>query len=246
MSSSQRFVSYFIIAMIVLSAFAGLLAPAIAASSSNSTGTAPVNTTSNTPSNTPPNSSSGGKCVYVYDVKVSKNPGLLVFLEPVNKRSVTSEMANITRLPAGFSLMALRPVDADEYFQNRTLPGFQGTYQHTNGGNVYVTVYEFESNGNIGAEELKKAFIERYQSDEGISTVDINGHHATKVSKYILAPGNFRYMYFWPQDNLLVIVDGNVADDNLIRSIADAVNIDAAGNSTANNSTTPAPIVANK
>ncbi|WNY26716.1 hypothetical protein [Methanolapillus ohkumae] len=189
-----------------------------------------------------PASSQVGKYVYVYNVSaIPKNPGLLSLEAPAKMRTVTPEMVNISKLPPGFSLMAIRPVDADEYFKNKTLPGFQGTYQHSGGGNAYLTIYQFETTGNAGADELRKAFVDRYKSEDGISTVEINGKYVTKISKYILAPGNFRYMYFWPEDNLLVIVDGNIADDMLMKSFANAVNLNAHTNNTsptANNTVT--------
>lgn len=136
-------------------------------------------------------------------------------------------IVTIDPVPTGFELLAVKDVTADkENIDGITdaLDGFVGSYSYEN-TNVYL--YAFQTKNNSSAKAYVQTMIdahkEQYPSSNNVTTVQINGHDATLITKMTTSGGTSveRYTLTWAAGDKLIIVNGPAAYAQ-IKTIAEA------------------------
>ena len=141
-------------------------------------------------------------------------------------------ISTLETLPAGFEYIDTIPLSTDE-IQNDykaenvsgILEGSEGIYKDSNKTEYHIDV--------IGLEDKEAAnnFITAYKSsfpplNSGSRFTDesFNGHSAVKITEYITAGGKTvsRYSYIWSNENYVIVVFGNTAEEAPIRQLAEA------------------------
>ena len=138
-------------------------------------------------------------------------------------------IVTIDPTPAGFELLAVRPVTADsENIAGLTdaLAGYYAPYMYNNSSSDSVYLYAFECDDSTAAAGYVQKIIDahnaRYLNNSNVTTVKVNGHDATLLTRVIQGSGGGEsYMLAWNNNDVLVVVSGPAAY-NLMLSIAEA------------------------
>jgi hypothetical protein len=141
-------------------------------------------------------------------------------------------VSTLETLPAGFEYVDTISLSTDEIKSNYEaenvsgiLTGSEGIYRDSNKTDYYIDVIELED------EEAANNFVTAYKSSftplsSGSRFTDesFNGHSAVKVLDYITSGGKSisRYTYIWSNENYVIVVFGNTAEEAPIRQLAEA------------------------
>ncbi|KKG09483.1 hypothetical protein [Methanosarcina sp. 2.H.A.1B.4] len=141
-------------------------------------------------------------------------------------------ISTLETLPAGFEYVDTIPLPTDETksdYKAENVSGVlnvsEGIYKDSNETNYYIDVIELEN------EESANNFITAYKASfpplsEGSRFTDesFNGHSAVKITEYITSGGETvpRYSYIWSNENYVIIVFGNTAEEAPLRQLAEA------------------------
>jgi hypothetical protein len=141
-------------------------------------------------------------------------------------------VSTLETLPAGFEYVDTISLSTDEIKSNYEaenvsgiLTGSEGIYRDSNKTDYYIDVIELED------EEAANNFVTAYKSSftplsSGSRFTDesFNGHSAVKVLDYITSGGKSvsRYTYIWSNENYVIAVFGNTAEEAPIRQLAEA------------------------
>ncbi|WP_410508873.1 hypothetical protein RSJ42_00920 [Methanosarcina hadiensis] len=145
---------------------------------------------------------------------------------------VAAGVSTIENFPAGFEYIDTIPLSTDEIkstyeAENVTgiLSGSEGIYRDSNNTDYYVDAIELEN------EEAANNLIDVYKSSfpplssgSRFTDVPFNGHSAVKILDYITAGGKSvtRYSYIWNNENYVIVVFGNTAEEAPIKQLAEA------------------------
>jgi len=157
----------------------------------------------------------------------SENPGT----KAISEEDVAG-ISTLETLPAGFEYVDTIPLSTDETkssYKAENVSGVlnvsEGIYKDSNETNYYVDVIELED------EEAANNFISAYQasfsplnSGSRFTDESFNGHSAVKILDAITSGGKnvFRYTYIWSNENYVIVVFGNTAEEAPIRQLAEA------------------------
>lgn len=141
-------------------------------------------------------------------------------------------VSTIETLPAGFEYVDTISLSTDEIkgtyeAENVTgiLSGSEGIYRDSNSTDYYVDAIELED------EEAANNLIDAYKSSfpplssgSRFTDVSFNGHSAVKITDYITSGGETvpRYSYIWSNENYVIVVFGNTAEEAPIKQLAEA------------------------
>ncbi len=141
-------------------------------------------------------------------------------------------ISTLETLPAGFEYVDTIPLSTDEIkidyeAQNVSgiLTGSEGIYKDSNKTEYHIDVIELED------EEAANNFIIAYKasfpplsSGSRFTDESINGHSAVKITDYVTSGGEdvLRYSYIWSNENYVIVVFGNTAEEAPIRQLAEA------------------------
>jgi len=141
-------------------------------------------------------------------------------------------ISTLETLPAGFEYIDTLPLSTDEIksdYNAEDVSGVlnvsEGIYKDSNATNYYVDVIELED------EEAANNFIDAYKasftplnSGSRFTDESFNGHSAVKILDYMTAGGKTvsRYTYVWSNENYVIVVFGNTAEEAPIRQLAEA------------------------
>ncbi|AGF97390.1 Hypothetical protein MmTuc01_2058 [Methanosarcina mazei Tuc01] len=141
-------------------------------------------------------------------------------------------VSTIENLPAGFEYIDTIPLSTDEIkstyeAENVTgiLSGSEGIYRDSNNTDYYVDAIELED------EEAANNLIDAYKSSfpplsdgSRFTEVSFNGHSGVKITDYITSGGKSvpRYSYIWSNENYVIVVFGNTAEEAPVRQLAEA------------------------
>ncbi|KKH49849.1 hypothetical protein EO95_18285 [Methanosarcina sp. 1.H.T.1A.1] len=144
----------------------------------------------------------------------------------------TAGISTLETLPAGFEYVDTLPLSTDEIKSDYkaenvsgVLNGSEGIYKDSNETDYYIDVIELED------EESANNLITAYKASfpplsEGSPFTDesFNGHSAVKITNYITSGGETvpRYSYIWSNENYVIKVFGNTAEEASIRQLAEA------------------------
>jgi hypothetical protein len=144
----------------------------------------------------------------------------------------TAGISTLETLPAGFEYidtlsLSIDDIKSDYKAENVSgiLEGSEGIYKDSNETNYYIDVIELED------KEAANNFVTAYRSSftplsSGSRFTDesFNGHSAVKILDYITAGGKTvpRYTYIWSNENYVIVVFGNSAEEAPIRQLAEA------------------------
>ena len=152
-----------------------------------------------------------------------------------NATNITSFDENVVQLnpiPSGFELLFAKPVTADtENIGGITdaLSGYSAAYMYNNSSADGVYLYVFECDNNTAAAGYVQSMIDahnaRYPNSSNVTTVKVNGHDATLITRNVQSVGgNESYELAWNNNEYLVVVNGPAAY-NLMLAIAEASNL---------------------
>ncbi|KKG13560.1 hypothetical protein EO98_05510 [Methanosarcina sp. 2.H.T.1A.6] len=141
-------------------------------------------------------------------------------------------ISTLETLPAGFEYVDTLLLPTDETksdYKAENVSGVlnvsEGIYKDSNETNYYIDVIELEN------EDSANNFITAYKASfpplsEGSRFTDesFNGHSAVKITEYITSGGETvpRYSYIWSNENYVIIVFGNTAEEAPLRQLAEA------------------------
>ena len=141
-------------------------------------------------------------------------------------------VSTIENPPAGFEYIDTIPLSTDEInvtyeAENVTgiLSGSEGIYRDSNNTDYYVDAIELEN------EEAANNLIDAYRSSfpplsdgSRFTEVSFNGHSGVKITDYITSGGKSvpRYSYIWSNENYVIVVFGNTAEEAPVRQLAEA------------------------
>lgn len=141
-------------------------------------------------------------------------------------------VSTIENLPAGFEYVDTISFSIDEIKSNYEaenvtgiLTGSEGIYRDSNSTDYYVDAIELED------EEAANNLIDAYKSSfpplssgSRFTDVSFNGHSAVKITDYITSGGETvpRYSYIWSNENYVIVVFGNTAEEAPIKQLAEA------------------------
>lgn len=141
-------------------------------------------------------------------------------------------ISTLETLPAGFEYVDTISLSTDEiksdYNAENVSEVFnvsEGIYKDSNETNYYVDVIELED------EEAANNFIDAYKASfpplsngSRFTDVSFNGHSAVIVTEYVTSGGEVvpRYTYIWSNENYVIVVYGNTAEEASIRQLAEA------------------------
>ncbi|MDL2261007.1 hypothetical protein LJC08_02045 [Methanimicrococcus sp. OttesenSCG-928-J09] len=178
----------------------------------------------------------------------SDNNSTIISEPPVSETNNSSNQSNATiittfngsvvtvsPLPNGFTHLATRSVNANSEKIGISDPiiGYRNMLTYDN-SNVYLSV--FKCSGNKTADDYIQEMIAshaaKYGGDSTISTVQINGHDATRFEATVQeTPQEGRYMLAWTNwtgdvydDSYLVVVYGQT-NYSVIKELAEASNL---------------------
>lgn len=144
-----------------------------------------------------------------------------------------SEISKLKTVPTNFSYDATLPltkndINNDYRAENVSgiLEGSEGYYNDSSNTDYYIDVIKLEG------QEATNNFINTYKSSfsplnngsSPFTNESFNGHSAVKVTKYVTSQGKTvpRYSYIWSNENYVIVVFGNTADDSLVKKLAEA------------------------
>jgi hypothetical protein len=144
-----------------------------------------------------------------------------------------SEISTLKTVPANFSYDVTLPLTTNEIKSDYKaenvsgiLEGSEGYYNDTNKTDYYIDVIKLED------KEATNNFITTYKSSfsplnnnvSRFTDESFNGHSAVKITNYITSGGQTipRYSYIWSNENYVIVVFGNTADDSLVKQLAEA------------------------
>ena len=138
-------------------------------------------------------------------------------------------IVKVNPIPTGFELLFSKPVTADaEGIGGVTdaLAGYTAAYMYNNSSLDGVYLYVFECDNSTAAAGYVQSMIDahkaRYPESNNVTTVKVNGHNATLITRNVQsAGGNESYEYAWNNGQYLVVINGP-ASSNLMLSIAEA------------------------
>ncbi|MHC1755466.1 MAG: hypothetical protein AB9861_08570 [Methanosarcina sp.] len=141
-------------------------------------------------------------------------------------------ISTLETLPAGFEYIdtiQLSPDEAKINYKAENVSGVlnvsEGIYKDSNETNYYIDVIELEN------EEAANNFVSAYKasfkplsSGSRFTDESFNGHSAVKILDYITSGGKTvsRYTYLWSNENYVIVVFGNTAEEVPIRQLAEA------------------------
>ncbi|AAM04269.1 hypothetical protein [Methanosarcina acetivorans] len=141
-------------------------------------------------------------------------------------------ISTLETLPAGFEYVDTISLSTDEIksdYDAENVSGVlnvsEGVYKDSNETNYYVDVIELED------EDAANNFIDAYKASfpplsngSRFTDVSFNGHSAVIITKYITSGGEVvpRYTYIWSNENYVIVVYGNTAEEAPIRQLAEA------------------------
>jgi predicted small secreted protein len=141
-------------------------------------------------------------------------------------------ISTLETLPAGFEYIdtiQLSPDEAKINYKAENVSGVlnvsEGIYKDSNETNYYIDVIELENeeaaNNFVGA---YKASFKPLSSGSRFTDESFNGHSAVKILDYITSGGKTvsRYTYLWSNENYVIVVFGNTAEEVPIRQLAEA------------------------
>ncbi|MCC4769934.1 hypothetical protein FXV91_06865 [Methanosarcina sp. DH2] len=144
----------------------------------------------------------------------------------------TAGISTVEILPAGFEYIdtiQLSPDEVKSTYKAENVSGVlnvsEGIYKDSNETNYYIDVIELED------EEAANNFISAYKasfkplsSGSRFTDESFNGHSAVKILNYITVGGKSvsRYTYIWNNENYVIVVFGNTAEEAPIRQLAEA------------------------
>ena len=147
----------------------------------------------------------------------------------------TSNLSTPETIPSGFEYIYTLPLSAEDIKNDYSaenisgiLEGSEGGYKGSNGTDYYIDVIKFED------KEAANNFIESYKSSfkplNNTSNISrfmdesLNGHSAVKITDFVISDGKTipRYTYIWNNENYVIVVFGNTADESSIRQLAEA------------------------
>lgn len=141
-------------------------------------------------------------------------------------------VSTLETLPAGFEYVDTIPLPTDDIKSSYEadnvsgiLEGSEGIYRDSNKTDYYIDAIELEN------EEAANNFIDAYKSSfpplsngSRFTEVSFNGHAAVKITDYITVGGKTvpRYTYIWDNENYVIVIFGNTAEDVPVRQLAEA------------------------
>ncbi|WP_440945701.1 hypothetical protein ACSAZL_16570 [Methanosarcina sp. T3] len=141
-------------------------------------------------------------------------------------------ISTLETLPAGFEyvdtvLLSTDEIKSDYNAENVSgvLNVSEGIYKDSNETNYYVDVIELED------EDAANNFIDAYKASfpplsngSRFTDVSFNGHSAVIITDYMTSGGKTvpRYTYIWSNENYVIVVFGNTAEEASIRQLAEA------------------------
>ncbi|AKB27458.1 hypothetical protein MSSIT_0739 [Methanosarcina siciliae T4/M] len=141
-------------------------------------------------------------------------------------------ISTLETLPAGFEYVDTIPLSTDEIksdYNAENVSGVlnvsEGIYKDSNETNYYIDAIELED------EEVANNFIDAYKasfpplsSGSRFTDKSFNGHSAVKITEYVTSGGETvpRYTYIWNNENYVIVVYGNTAEEAPIRQLAEA------------------------
>jgi hypothetical protein len=137
-----------------------------------------------------------------------------------------AHLVTINPVPAGFELLAVRDVTADEEIKaiSEALSGHYAAYMYNDSAANGVYLYAFQANNSSSAAGFVQAMIDAhkaaYPNTHNVTTVKINGHDVTLLT-VVGSTGGEKYELAWTNGDILVVVNGP-ADYELMKQIAEA------------------------
>lgn len=141
-------------------------------------------------------------------------------------------ISTLETLPAGFEYIDTIQLPTDEIksdYQAENvsgiLTGSEGIYKDSNKTEYHIDVIKLEN------EDAANNFIAAYKASfpplsdvSRFMDVSFNGHSAVKITDYITSGGKTvpRYSYIWGNENYVIVVFGNTAEEAPIRQLAEA------------------------
>lgn len=145
----------------------------------------------------------------------------------------TSEMSTVENLPADFEYVGTLPLSVDQIksdykAENVTgiLEGSEGIYKDSNKSDYYLDVIKFEDeeSANNLITAYKSSFPPLNNNVSRFTDESFNGHSAVKITDYVTSGGQTipRYTYIWSNENYVIVVFGNTAEESYVRKLAEA------------------------
>ncbi|HII80952.1 MAG TPA: hypothetical protein HA261_11320 [Methanosarcina sp.] len=141
-------------------------------------------------------------------------------------------ISTLESLPAGFEYIDTIPLSIDETksdYKAENVSGVlnvsEGIYKDSNKTEYHIDVIELED------KEAANNFITAYKTSfpslsngSRFTEVSFNGHTAVKITDYITVGGKSvpRYSYIWSNENYVIVVFGNTAEETPIKQLAEA------------------------
>lgn len=141
-------------------------------------------------------------------------------------------ISTLDSVPAGFEYVDTIPLRIDETlndYKAENVSGVlnvsEGIYKDSNKTEYHIDVIELED------EEAANNFITTYKASfpplgngSRFTDVSFNGHSAVKITEYVTAGGETvpRYSYLWNNENYVMRVFGNTAEEDPIKQLAEA------------------------
>ena len=137
----------------------------------------------------------------------------------------SESIVQVNPIPTGFELLVVRNATADTIGGiTDEIPGYNGAYQYNNSPTDGVYLYAFQAANNTAAAGLVQKMIdahkEAYPVTQNVTSVKINGHDATLLTK-TGSTGAESYELAWTNGDILVVVNGPAGYD-LMKIIAEA------------------------
>jgi hypothetical protein len=146
-----------------------------------------------------------------------------------------SEISTLKAVPSGFEYIYTLPLSTENIKNDYNaenvsgiLEGSEAGYKDSNETDYYIDVIKFED------KEAANNFIEAYKSSfkplnnssnfSRFTDESFNGHSALKITDFVTSNGETipRYSYIWSNENYVIVVFGNTAEESSIRKLAEA------------------------
>lgn len=145
----------------------------------------------------------------------------------------TSEISTVENLPAGFEYVGTLPLSVDQIksdykAENVTgiLEGSESIYKDSNKSDYYIDGIKFEDgeSANNLITAYKSSFPPLNNNVSRLTDESFNGHSAVKITEYTVSGGQTvpRYTYIWSNENYVIVVFGNTAEESSVRKLAEA------------------------
>lgn len=143
-----------------------------------------------------------------------------------------SGISTLETPPSGFEYVITLPLITDEIKStykaenvSGIIEGSEGVYKGSNESDYYIDVVKLED------KEAANNFITTYKSSfpplnnvSRFTDESFNGHSAVKITDYVTSGGKTvpRYSYIWSNENYVIVVFGNTAEESPVRQLAEA------------------------